>query len=406
MWSGPGRALQFHVELYDNVARARKWIDQANGRAPVNSVPPLIAQRMRLMSSMGHVGVQLMIDGHTISTQRDDESVLTSTANMYRSIGLVEAEYETLNKGQTHYVSHHVASAVEAAAKLAADEPLFPTDLPCPEGLIVFEYPILTPDLDPKTGAIVPELTMPLRAIGWSTQKVHARRKDYSDEDAANGVSEMEQLDGIFYVLYTDRDAYMDLFVPGASKLFPDYYGEGFMPEIGEFQSTWCIDTSGWAFGKPWARSAVDDETFRDEMGQGKIHNTVAYIRRFMLSYFRWTWQRLLVAQTYHPSRPESKRALRAGKPLEDGYVKVLRLRREVEAEQSGRPETDGFYFDHQWIVRGHWRRQWYKSLGPARLEDGSFNADSHRMVWIEPHTSGNPYGPLVVGHEVVAAVR
>jgi hypothetical protein len=81
-------------------------------------------------------------------------------------------------------------------------------------------------------------------------------------------------------------------------------------------------------------------------------------------------------------------------------------LRREFEAEQSGRSETDGFYFDHSWIVRGHWRRQWYPSLGPARNPDGSFNQDSHRLTWIEAHQSGNPMAPLVIGHEVTSAVR
>jgi hypothetical protein len=129
-------------------------------------------------------------------------------------------------------------------------------------------------------------------------------------------------------------------------------------------------------------------------------------MRRFLLSYFRWCWQRILVPERYNPSRAENKRAIRMGRPLEDGYIKVMRLRREVEAEKSGRPETDGFYFDHQWIVRGHWRRQWYKTLGPHHNDDGSFNQDSHRLIWVEPHTSGNPYGPLVIGHDVVAAVR
>ena len=92
---------------------------------------------------------------------------------------------------------------------------------------------------------------------------------------------------------------------------------------------------------------------------------------------------------------------------LEDGYVKILRLRREVEAEARGENvDSDEWRRDHQWIVRGHPRRQWFPSLGPARNEDGSFNQDSHRLIWIEPHVAGNPYGPLVIGHNVVAAVR
>jgi hypothetical protein len=70
MWSGPGRALQMHVELYDNVARVEKWIRDSKGRINPYTVPPMFGQRLRLMSSMGNVGVQIMLDGHTISTQR------------------------------------------------------------------------------------------------------------------------------------------------------------------------------------------------------------------------------------------------------------------------------------------------------------------------------------------------
>ena len=92
---------------------------------------------------------------------------------------------------------------------------------------------------------------------------------------------------------------------------------------------------------------------------------------------------------------------------LEDGYVKILRLRRHVEAEARGeKPDSDPLAYDHQWLVRGHPRRQWFPSLGPARNEDGSFNVDSHRLIWIEPFVKGNPYAPLVIGHNVTAVVR
>ena len=126
-----------------------------------------------------------------------------------------------------------------------------------------------------------------------------------------------------------------------------------------------------------------------------------------MLSYFRLTWQRLLVTQTYKPSRPEQQHALRAGLKLEDGYIKVVRLRRHVEMEARGeRVDGDQLAYDYQWVVRGHPRRQWFPSLGPARNPDGTFNESSHRLIWIDPHVKGNPFGPLVVGNNVTVAVR
>jgi hypothetical protein len=90
----------------------------------------------------------------------------------------------------------------------------------------------------------------------------------------------------------------------------------------------------------------------------------------------------------------------------EDGHIKVLHLRRtEQAARREGESDAD-YARRHQWIVRGHWRRQWYKSLGPARHADGTFNEASHRLIWIDPFLAGNPFGPLVVGHNVTAAVR
>jgi hypothetical protein len=113
-----------------------------------------------------------------------------------------------------------------------------------------------------------------------------------------------------------------------------------------------------------------------------------------------------LVPERYTPKSYERRRAARSNFQITDGHIKVLRLRREMEAERHGESQESTFAYTHQWVVRAHPRRQWYPSLGPARNDDGSFNQDSHRLIWIEPHLAGNPFGPLVSGHNVVAAVR
>lgn len=38
---------------------------------------------------------------------------------------------------------------------------------------------------------------------------------------------------------------------------------------------------------------------------------------------------------------------------------------------------------ESRWVVRGHWRRQWYARAG------------EHRPVWIEQHEAGDPDAPL-----------
>lgn len=86
--------------------------------------------------------------------------------------------------------------------------------------------------------------------------------------------------------------------------------------------------------------------------------------------------------------RASIRRLAREGKQPE--RVRVITLRR-PRAEGTG-TETDREYH-HQWIVRGHWRQQWY----PVR--------QVHRPVWIAPHIKG-PEGLPLLGGEKVYALR
>lgn len=70
--------------------------------------------------------------------------------------------------------------------------------------------------------------------------------------------------------------------------------------------------------------------------------------------------------------------------------VRVIQLRRSSSA---GHGESDREYH-HQWIVRGHWRQQWYATRGV------------HRPVWIAPHLKGPDGAPLLGGEKVHAWTR
>jgi hypothetical protein len=404
-WPGPGRALQAHLDLFRYVDRAHDWITANAGgvtETQLAAAPATLRQRLRLMTSMAQIVTD---DGTTVSNQPDEPAAVLSQGNVNRGVGQVNTEWEILNQGETHYVSHHIMSMCAAAAEQAGDEPLFPTDLPCPQGLIVFEYPLLIPDLHPETGEIVPMLTMPIRAIAWGQNPTV-----FTPKNDGSGLS--VPMPGIFYGLYTDENAWRTLFLPSVEKALPDEW-ENFKEVYADPDATlhdrdpiWCIDTSAWSYSVPWQRSASLAPV--SAMEQGEIHQTVAHIRRFMLALWRFCWQRILIPQTYKPTRHEQKRALRAGVTLEDGYVKILRLRRHVEAEARGEhvDESDPLSYDHSWIVRGHPRRQHYATLGPARNPDGSFNVDSHRLIWIDPYQKGNPFVAPTVGHNVTAIVR
>jgi len=381
MWSGPGRALQFHLDLYENVTKVSKYLaslpgtdDEVHIKTSIDprTMPDQLLQRLRLMTASGGID-----DGDTVINMRDNQAVMFEQHNFDRTQAVMRAEYVALDQGETHYISHSVMASVIAAAETMEPEPLFMTDLPCPAGVIVFEYPLMTDDLHPDTGETVPGLLMPVRAISWSPSNV--TRSDGSVHQ------------GICYCMYTEAGSYKKFYCESYVKMIgPDPDLEDLVASAGNLRS-WLTDTSGWAFGVPW-----DSDLY----GEG-----VSFIRRFLLSYFRWCWQRILVPTPYTPSRAERKWGTRIRRPLEDGHIKVLRLRREIEHERKWGTEYQGV-FDHQFIVRGHWRRQWYKSLGPAKTETGEFNPASHRLVYVEAFVKGNPTGPLIVGHNVVAATR
>lgn len=395
MWSGPSRALTEHIGMFRRATIAQRFVDQNRGRAiaPV-SFPLHILQRLKLLSSSSGAKMQLLIEGHTVGVERDRPHEMFSEHNIAKTVGLIKMEYDLLNAGETHYVSHHVMTAIEAAAASADDEPIFPTDPPSPSGLIVFEYPMLIPDIHPDKLEVVPELLMPIRAIGWQI------RDAIGVANPETGQYEMRP--GIAYVTYTDTDTFNSIYAAKANELFGERgWKEG--DDLSTELKMWPTDFSAWAFGAAWKTSK--DLVPVAMASDGAVSPHVGSVRRWLLAHWRWMWQRITVGATYRPSKPELKRAVRAGLP-EDGHIKVLRLRREIEMETRGEAGEPGFGRLHQWIVRGHWRRQWFRSLGPARHEDGSFNHDSHRLIWIEPHLAGNPFGPLVTGHNVTSSVR
>jgi hypothetical protein len=86
--------------------------------------------------------------------------------------------------------------------------------------------------------------------------------------------------------------------------------------------------------------------------------------------------------------RVARKRLRRSGH--EPKPVRVIELRRTAH---SG-PGDGSREFHHQWIVRGHWRQQWYPARGV------------HRPVWIAPHIKGPEGAPLLGGEKVYAWKR
>jgi hypothetical protein len=91
-----------------------------------------------------------------------------------------------------------------------------------------------------------------------------------------------------------------------------------------------------------------------------------------------------------HPPRPERRRASRAGKQLPSVRIVVLRKRERETPEALDQPVE----WSCRWLVRGHWRNQWYPS---ARV---------HRPVWIAGYLKGSSDKPFRRPTDVLFAVK
>jgi len=89
------------------------------------------------------------------------------------------------------------------------------------------------------------------------------------------------------------------------------------------------------------------------------------------------------------PDRASRKRIRRMNQ--EPSAVRVIQLRRNPRPATPGQSDRE---YHHQWIVRGHWRQQWY----PIR--------EAHRPVWIAPHVKGPEGAPLIGGEKVHAWIK
>lgn len=409
-WSGPERALTEHLKRWKALQREDDVMSRnvaPNGLTRIaTQAAPELTQWIRFAQTYSRPAVLAnldtgavvplsdgdpkygLIDGRSMAEQevlladplRDQATVVTATA-MFRT------ELELLDAGQTIYVSSEMKSLVEAAANLAEPEPLFPTDLPGPCGMVVFETPVVFDDLHPTTGELI-EKILPIRAVAWTQTKVGKRD--------GSGMT-----DGIVLIAYTDSDSYNQIYGKAMIDL-----GLAVQVEPHHRDTLTPIEYHPWAFGSTWTVST--SQTF-ERPSEGVLFATVSYQRRFLLSLFRLMWQRITHPEPWHPDRHARKRILRLKPAMLDGEITVLRLRRFVDQPHSHRNDPDDWAewpYPHRIPVAAHWRRQWFPSLGPARNPDGSFNQDSHRLVFIAEHARGPEHLPILLKHHVSAVVR
>ena len=277
------------------------------------------------------------------------------------AVHMVNSELARLGTAELFFVSAEMADLAKVAADSMPDFTLMPEDLPARSGLIYFDKPIdeFTDDLigdEPTQTSIV--------AASWS----HWREAPSSWPHG-----------GVWITWYSDREANFRT-TPAMDPALERWYRN--------CRSRLLLDNeTPQPFSPDPMKAVLDGEivSYRDVVADDS--STLRWV-----GVLKATWllmqQSVATVTSVQPDRAARKRIRRSGS--EPSLVRVIELRRPAHSG-SGDGSRE---FHHQWIVRGHWRQQWY----PAR--------QVHRPVWIAPHIKGPEGAPLLGGEKVYAWKR
>lgn len=244
-------------------------------------------------------------------------------------------EINRLAEADLFHVSADMVELALAAAPSIPGFGLAPEDLPSPTGLMIFERPPINVALgDGEVG---------IKAVCWSK---------FPNGDEA-----------IWGTTYADREEAAPI-----------------LSEITKYRQPWREPKLIYSHGGEFTWSLGSENGLSFESG-----HFMATFGPFLKATWILMQQPIAKATDVELYRAARRRLERAGQ--EPKPVRVIDLRRPQHAGEAA-SESDREYH-HRWIVRGHWRQQWY----PSR--------EVHRPVWIAPHIKGPDDKPLLGGEKV-----
>jgi hypothetical protein len=261
----------------------------------------------------------------------------------------VETESAKLLEADPIYVEDEMMTVWEKAAEGFEPEPFEASDLLGPAGFVYLPRPMYLTDLYGKRCA--------WRAFAWGTSLlVTTDGKTHSSKP------------GISLSLYSHRDDADDY------GNFHRDWEEGTMGEGLVRYPLTLLHLDHWAYGDRPAELAA--EITAEEYGRAGAVNAMAGFQetwRNIQSLFRLMQQTITTPVEREAPRATRRRAKRQP-DREIKPVTVIQLRRPKKPRQGEERDVD---WTHRWLVGGHWRNQWYPTLG------------IHRQRYIAPYVKG-----------------
>lgn len=258
--------------------------------------------------------------------------------------------------GDPIYVSPRFIEMAEYALGSFQPEPVLPTDLFTAQGFAYLPKPIHVLDVNDQE--------LPIRAMGWIP--VRAQREAGMETG------------GVWVVMWVHRDDDQPGLM-GMDQAIIDHVRSLPFGRLTPVHSFWM------PYGERYWEN-ISDDRFAD-----------ASARQWKSIQVLWRLGNQVVRTAERAPKAARKDARRHG--VEADHVTVIRLRKTESLAYDPTPTTDdwdgeGRHYSVQFVVRGHWRNQWYKSLG------------EHRQIWISPYVKGPEDAPFQPSKRVYELTR
>ena len=241
------------------------------------------------------------------------------------TVWLYSALVDTLNTAEPFYVSADLCLMIEAAAEALPSFELARQDIPVPSGWAYLAVPLIIDNYFEFETYSKLELQATFHAMQWT---------DILDEKSGGHFLRM-----VFYTVLGDQ------LLPTAFDI--------------------------WNYNQDWS----------DDQHSGVVSfPELTQLRKFFGAFLRIVNEKIVKQASTRPSRSLRRAEERKGSE-EPPNIRIVELRR-IEYVRRDDPE-DGNWYTHRFVVRGHWRHQWYPSEG------------IHKWKWIGAFVKGPEGTPI-----------
>lgn len=320
---------------------------------------------------------------------------------------------DVVSQAATYYVSPDMCEMTRMAAEALPAEALSPKDLPVERGFLYFARPMIIDGpaaLDDEPSERTEKVAV--SAVAWENGMV-----GHPEQGVAPGVS--------YWLFQTVHDAAVTI-NRGLAREWEERTGQKIVEPVvvtgsGAQDGPFVTDTelkaehgplpiydfSGWTYGSTWNSSPVSeamvenpDGSFRvsahfDEEGQLQVHPVVDQVRRYLLATWKLLQEKITDTDIEHAPRYIRRRAER--RIPEAGDIVVVRLRKETKGSLVVENPEEGPWWNHRWLVRGHWHKYW---VGPKAGEQ------SLVTKWVAPYIKGPEGAPFVAKDRIFSLER